>query len=87
VVCRSVSLSVTIMSLAKPAETIVIPFVILILVGSRNRVLDGDLGSHTRRGNFAGEKDSAGGHAWTCPAVDIFEATRQGQLQYSADAD
>jgi len=52
----SVSRSVTLVSPAKTAERIEIPFGLKTLVRSGNHMLDGDPGSSTGRGNVLGEK-------------------------------
>jgi len=54
-VAWSVCLSVTLVSPAKMAEPIEMPFGLWTRVGSRNRVLDGGPDLPMRRGNF-GEK-------------------------------
>jgi len=54
--CRSVSLSVMIVSLAKTAEPIKMPFGLWTRVGTGNHVLDGRPDHHARMGNFEGEK-------------------------------
>ena len=58
-VCRSVGRSVTILSRAKTAEPIEMPFGIWTRVGTENHVLDGAPGLRMRRGNFEGETLSA----------------------------
>jgi len=52
-VCRSVGLSVTVVSTAKTAEPIEIPYGLWAHVGSRNIVLDG-VQITMRKGNFKG---------------------------------
>ena len=56
VVCRSVSLSVTLVSPAKTAEPIKMQFAFRTLVGSGNHVLHGVQIPHMGRDNFEGEK-------------------------------
>ena len=53
---RSVGVSVTIVSLAKMAEPIVMPFGLWTQVGQRNHVLDGGPDSPMERGNFEGRR-------------------------------
>ena len=53
---RSVGVSVTIVSLAKMAEPIVMPFGLWTQVGQRNHVLDGGPDSPMGRGNFERSK-------------------------------
>jgi len=53
VVCRSV----TLVSPAKTAEPIEMPFGLWTWVGPRNHVLDGDSDPPMGRGNFEGERD------------------------------
>jgi len=55
VVCRSVGLSVTIVSPAKTVEPIKMPFGLWTLVGHRNHVLDGGADPPSEGGNFEGE--------------------------------
>jgi len=61
----SVSLSVTIVSPAKPAEPIEVPFGMWTRVGRRNHVIDGVQIPKSMKGNFEG-------------TVDILKATQQG---------
>ena len=56
VVCRSVSLSVTLVSPAKTAEPIEMPFRLSTQVGPGNHLLDGGPDPPMGRGNFEGEK-------------------------------
>ena len=53
--CLSVGRSVTVVSPAKTAETIEIPFPFRTRVGTGNHVLDGGLDIRIGRGNFEGE--------------------------------
>jgi len=55
-VCLSVGRSVTILSRAKTAEPIEMPFGIWTRVGTENHVLDGAPGLPVRSGNFEGER-------------------------------
>jgi len=57
-VCLSVGLSVTLVSPAKTAEPIAMPFGLRTWLGPRDHVLDGDLDPPMGRGNFEGK-----GHA------------------------
>jgi len=57
-----------IMSPAKTAEPIEMPFRMWTRMGPRNRVLDGGPDPHSGRGNFEGEK---GPHL----VVDVLKAT------------
>jgi len=54
--CLSVGLSVTLVSPAKTAEPIEMPFGLWTLVGPRNHVLDGGPDPPMGRGNFEGER-------------------------------
>ena len=54
VFCLSVFLSVTLVSTAKTAAPIEMPFGLRIRVGPRNNVLDGGADPHMGRGNFEG---------------------------------
>jgi len=54
IVAWSVCLSVTVVSPAKTAEPIKMPFGLWTWVSPRNHVLDGDLDLTMRRGNFEG---------------------------------
>jgi len=63
VVSLTVGQSVTIMSPAKTAEPMEMPFGIWIQVGPRNRVLDGSRSSMPR-GNFEGERYVHGKYGW-----------------------
>ena len=53
---RVVCQSVTLVSYAKTAEPIEMPFGLRTQVGPRNHVLDGDPGSPIGSGNFEGKK-------------------------------
>jgi len=66
-------LSATIVSRAKTAEPIQMPFGIWILVGQRKHVLDGSP-DPTRDGAIL----RGSGRPMTCPAVDKLKATQQG---------
>ena len=54
-VCQSVCQSVTVVSPAKTAEPIEMPFGLWTRVGPENHVLDGGTRSAMGRGNFDGE--------------------------------
>ena len=85
VVCRSVCRSVTTVSSAKTAELMEMPIGMWTQVGQRNRVSDGGLDPHMRRGNFEGRRPR------TCPDVpdvDIYsKRLSRGQHRYGVDAD
>jgi len=55
VVCRSVCLSVTLVSPAKTAELVEMPFALRTWVGPGNHVLDVDPDPFMGRGNFVGK--------------------------------
>jgi len=57
-VCQSVGLSVTLVSPAKPAAPIEMPFGLRTWVGPRNHVLDGCPDFPLGMGNFEGERES-----------------------------
>jgi len=76
-VCLSVCLSVTIVSPAKTAEPIEMPFGMWTKMGPRKHVLDG-VQIATRDLEIFRVKRVSPEHARACPAVDILKATRQG---------